>query len=107
MKIINMIRQILAPKYKVAALILIVLMSFSAILEIISLGMLMPLVTSFTIPKLFETNKYLKMIYDFVNPDSLQQFMIYSAMAMIAVYVLKNIYFHRVRLRRPEENVSS
>lgn len=92
MKIINMIRQILAPKYKVAALILIVLMSFSAILEIISLGMLMPLVTSFTNPKLFETNKYLKMIYDFVNPDSLQQFMIYSAMAMIAVYVLKNIY---------------
>ena len=92
MKILTMIRQILAPKYKFAALVLIVMMSIGALLEIAALAMLMPLVTAFAQPELFQTNKYLKAIYDFTAPANLQQFMIYAASAMIVTYVLKNLY---------------
>ena len=53
MKILKMIRQILAPKYKFAALVLIVMMSIGALLEIAALAMLMPLVTAFAQPELF------------------------------------------------------
>ncbi|MBR2508464.1 MAG: ABC transporter ATP-binding protein [Lentisphaeria bacterium] len=92
MKILKMIRQILAPKYKFAALVLIVMMSIGALLEIAALAMLMPLVTAFAQPELFHSNKYLKAVYEFVSPSSLQQFMIYAAATMIITYLLKNIY---------------
>ena len=92
MKTINMIRQILAPKYKAAGLLLIAAMFFGALVEIAALAMLMPLVTAFTDPTLFQRNKYLKIVYDYVNPANLEQFMIVAAAAMIAVYILKNLY---------------
>ena len=87
-----MIRQILAPKYKIAGILLIAAMFLSALAEIAALAMMMPLVTAFTDPTLFQRNKYLKAIYDFVNPATFEQFMIVAAAMMIAVYVLKNIY---------------
>lgn len=92
MKILKMLRQILTPKYKFAAVILIIMMSISALLEIAALSMLMPLVTAFTQPELFKSNKYMKICYDFAAPDSLHQFMIYSAATLIIVYVFKNLY---------------
>lgn len=92
METVNMIRQILAPKYKIAALLLIIMMSIGALLEIAALAALMPLVTAFAQPELFQTNKYLKAVYDFVQPENLNQFMIYAAIAMIITYVIKNIY---------------
>lgn len=92
MKTVNMIRQILAPKYKIAGLILIVMMSIGALLEIAALGTLMPLITAFAQPELFQTNKYLNAVYVFSKAESLQQFMIYAAVAMIMIYIIKNLY---------------
>ena len=92
MKTVNMIRQILAPKYKIAGLILIVMMSIGALLEIAALGTLMPLITAFAQPELFQTNKYLNAVYVFSRTESLQQFIIYAAVAIIMMYIIKNLY---------------
>ncbi len=92
MKTLKMVRQILAPKYKIAAVFLIISMFFGALLEIVSLAMLMPLVSAFADPGLFERNKYLKMIYDFIAPADMRQFIIFAACILIVIYLLKNIY---------------
>ena len=92
MKTVNMIRQILAPKYKIAAVFLVLAMFIGALLEIAALAMLMPLVTAFTDPKLFENNKYLKTAYDFSHAADLRQFIIIAAIILIVIYILKNTY---------------
>lgn len=92
MNIINMIRQILLPKYKIAAIFLIFSMFIGALLEILALAMLMPLVTAFTNPDLFRSNKYLKIAYDIIAPEDLKSFIIIAAASLIALYILKNVY---------------
>ena len=92
MNTLNMIRQILLPKHKIAAVFLIFAMLFGALLEIVALAMLMPLVTAFTNPELFKSNKYLKIAYDFLNPADLRSFIIICAVALIILYIVKNIY---------------
>lgn len=92
MKTINMIRQILSPKYKIAAVFLVFAMFIGALLELISLTMLMPLVTAFADPKLFTSNKYLKLAYNFSHAADLRQFIIIAALILIVLYILKNVY---------------
>lgn len=92
MELINMIRRILSPKYKLAALFLVFAMFVGALLEILSLALLMPLIAAFTDPKLFSTNKYLKIAYDFSHAENLRQFIILAAAVLIVLYIFKNIY---------------
>ena len=92
MNTVNMIRQILPPKYKIAAVLLILAMFIGAMLELAALALLMPLVTAFADPSLFQTNKYLKMAYDFSCAADLRQFIIIAAVALIVLYILKNVY---------------
>lgn len=92
MKTINMIRQILSPKYKIAAVFLVFAMFIGALIEVVSLTMLMPLVTAFADPELFTSNKYLKLAYDLSHASDLRQFIIIAASILIVLYILKNVY---------------
>ena len=92
MNTVNMIRQILPPKYKIAAVLLVLAMFIGAMLELAALALLMPLVTAFADPSLFQTNKYLQMAYDFSCAADLRQFIIIAAVALIVLYILKNVY---------------
>lgn len=75
---------------KIAALF--ALMVIGAFLELLGIGMIMPVIAMLAEPGLMEQNKYLKIIYDTVNPASEGQFLLILCAVVAALYAGKNIY---------------
>jgi ABC-type bacteriocin/lantibiotic exporter with double-glycine peptidase domain len=83
---------LLSRKEKAELLALIALMSGGAFMELLGLGLVMPVVAVLANPELLEQNKYLKAIHDFVNPSSNASFLLWLCLAVAVLYVLKNAY---------------
>jgi len=83
---------ILSPKEKLITLALLIMMVISSVLELLGIGLLMPVIALFTKPELIEQNKYLKLIHDFINPSSNSSFLITLCIILIVLYIGKNLF---------------
>ena len=71
---------------------LFLLMLVSTALELLGIGLIMPVIALLSKPELIEQNKFLKAVYDFIAPDSYKSFMIILCVTLIALYILKNLF---------------
>lgn len=92
LKIINKFSCILNKQQKVRVIIIGIMMVIGAFLETLGVGLILPLVTAITTPNFIETNQYARMVCDFFDLHTTRTFMIVVIVAMIFVYVFKNLY---------------
>jgi ABC-type bacteriocin/lantibiotic exporter with double-glycine peptidase domain len=63
-----------------------------SLLELIGIGAVVPFILLLTKPEMIESNRYIKFIYDIVQPDSFRDFMVIMAGGLIIFFILKNLY---------------
>ena len=72
--------------------LLILLLFIAANLELMGIGLVMPVIALLSNPALFEQNRYLKLCRDLLNPSSTEQFVFILCLVIAAIYILKNCY---------------
>lgn len=73
-------------------LLLVLMLFVAANLELMGIGMLMPLVACLTNPELFDQNRYLKLCKDLLSPSNHERFLFVLCLVIGGVYVIKNCY---------------
>ena len=91
-KILKNVWSLLTEREKLTVVILLVLMLLSSALELLGIGLVMPVIALLSKPELIEQNRYLKAVYDLVAPDSYRTFMIILCIALIILYIMKNLF---------------
>ena len=77
---------------KLQMLLIAAMMAVGALLEIIGIGLVLPVVALVSKPDLIEQNKYLKLLSNFMHPASHESFIITLCVVIIVLYVGKNIF---------------
>lgn len=91
-EILNKLRAIYDKKQKIKFLFLFCGIFISACLELLGISLVLPFINVVMNPSIIETNKIFKAVYDFFNIGSTQGFLIFLALLLVFVYILKNIY---------------
>ena len=68
------------------------MMVATAFLEILGLGLVMPVIALISKPELIEQNHYLNLVHDMICPSSNESFIIILCTALIVLYVGKNLF---------------
>ena len=90
--ILQKIWNLLSKRERAYVLLLIASLVVAALFELVGIGLIMPIIALLSKPDLIQQNKYLKLIYEFVNPQSQQQFIIILCFSVIAIYIFKNLF---------------
>ena len=61
-------------------------------LEVLGIGAILPFIALLSKPEYIQENAYLRQVYDWIEPTSLNQFIIWMGAGMMGIYILKNIY---------------
>lgn len=91
----NMIKKvyrILDAHQKSRMFILLVLILGGALFETLGVSAILPLVSAVTDPTIIETDKKYKYVYDLLGLSSYKSFILFMALGLVAVYVVKNVY---------------
>ena len=91
-KMITMLWPIFNRKEKWTVAFLFLLIFIAASLEVLGIGALLPFIALLSKPGLVESNVYLNKLYRMVDPGTANEFMIWLGFALIAIYIIKNIY---------------
>ncbi len=84
--------QSLSPREKIKFYGIVMMMIFGALMELVGIGLIMPVVALLTNPSLMDQNRYLGIVRDFINPSSTKSFILVLCVAIAVVYALKNIF---------------
>ena len=84
--------RLLTPAEKCGLFPLLLLMIVGAFLELIGLGLIMPVIAILANPLLIEQNKYLNAIHTFINPASNKTFLLTLCFGVAAIYLVKNVF---------------
>ena len=87
--VINKLRRIIPPQYKFTAIVLVLMMALSAILELCMLGLLMPLVLAVSTPDWSSGQGLIAKFYRWCGSPQEQHFIVYLAVLLIVFAVLK------------------
>ena len=85
--ILKKLWSLLTPKEKLITVALLVMMLISSALELLGIGLVMPVIALLAQPELIEQNKYLHAIYTFLNPASHNSFLITLCVMLIVLYI--------------------
>lgn len=91
-RIVNKFRMILSKQQKKRIIIITIMMIFGAFLEMLGVGLIIPLVTAVTTPGIIEENEKVKFICERFDLHSTNTFIILVIVMLIFVYIFKNIY---------------
>lgn len=94
MKLLKRINNILTKRQRQVIGIMFCMMLVGAALETIGTSMILPFISVATNPQSVLENKYLRYVYDLFGLKSPSSFMILLVVALISVYVVKNIYLY-------------
>lgn len=72
--------------------LLLVLMFAAANMELLGIGLLLPVVALLTNPALIHQNFYLEQIYRILNPSSTKSFLLILCGLIVAVFLFKNLF---------------
>lgn len=84
--------KLLDPKEKLQVIALFICMLISACLELLGIGLIIPVIALLAKPELMDQNKYLKLFKAFVNPSSDKNFVILLGILIIALFIFKNLF---------------
>lgn len=92
LKLIIDLLSLFSKKEKIEILGLFFMIVLGSCLEGLGIGAISPFIVLLSRPEAINSNQYLQWLYQYLSPQSLQQFMIWGIIMMIALYVVKNIY---------------
>ena len=92
MNVLRRIYAILTPRQKKIMSVMFFMMLIGAALETIGTSMILPLITVAMNPESVLSSGKLKMVYDLLGLQSPKSFLILLIIALIIIYVVKNIY---------------
>jgi len=90
--ILKKIGSLLTPKEKLITISLLIMMLISSVLELLGIGLVLPVIALLAKPELIEQNKYLHAVYSFISPSSHNSFLIILCIMLIVLYILKNLF---------------
>lgn len=93
-EIILKFKKILNRRQKVRVIIIGILMVIGAILETLSVSMIVPLISVVINPQIIETNEYAKMVCEVFDIQSSRIFTILVIIALICLFILKNVFLY-------------
>ncbi len=70
--------------------LLLLLMTIAGNLELLGIGLILPIIALLTNPALVQQNYYLHLVYDFIHPSSNKSFLLILCLLVSLVYLLKN-----------------
>lgn len=91
-RLIDQIRYIFTKEQKIKFMLLLIIIVFTTFLELLGVTAIMPLIDVMTVPESIETTWYLHWIYTNLHFSGKDQFLIFLAGGLIAIYILKNIF---------------
>lgn len=91
-RIVKKISMILNKQQKVRVIIIGVLMFIGALLETLSVGMMLPLLTTVMDENIIETNQYVRRICEFLDIHSARTFIVAVLILMMILFVAKNLF---------------
>jgi ABC-type multidrug transport system fused ATPase/permease subunit len=77
---------------KKVALFLVFMIFLGVLLEMFGIGIVIPLITLLSSPEPLKTSPFLGRLYDWLQPESETQFIVWNLAGVILLYVVKNIY---------------
>jgi ATP-binding cassette, subfamily B, bacterial PglK len=77
---------------KKVALLLVFMIFFGVVLEMFGIGVIIPLITLFSSPEPLKASPFLSRIYDWLQPESETQFIVWNLAGVILLYAVKNFY---------------
>ncbi len=92
LSLLKKLASLLSPREKFICVIFVLMMVVNAFMEMIGIGLIMPVIALLSKPELIQQNKYLKMIYDFLSPESNQQFLVILCFLLMGLYLVKNAF---------------
>lgn len=92
MSIINKLSYIFDRKQKIRFGFLVVIIAIGSLLELLGVAAIMPLVDVVTNPSKIHSDKVYSAIFEKVNLDNDKQFIMLFIFALIAIYIVKNVY---------------
>ena len=94
MDILIKLLKVMNRKQKAQMVVLGFMMLIGAFIETLSVSMLIPLIEVIMNPGNLEEHSQMKRIFEFFHLDNMHQFTVLMILALIAVFVLKNIYLY-------------
>ncbi len=92
LKILKKFRVILNKRQKIKVLLIALMMIVGAALETIGVSLIIPIITTILDPTIIETNQLAKAFCSLFGIQTANAFMIVVIVALILVYVLKNLF---------------
>ncbi len=89
---VKKIYSILDSHQKSRMFILMIMILGGALFETFGVSSILPLVSAVTDPSIIEKNDKYKMAYDFMKAPSYEAFILYMALILVAIYIVKNVY---------------
>ena len=83
---------LLTTKEKLICLGLLLMMLLSAAMEIVGIGLVMPIIALLSKPELIDQNKYLSIAKSFVQPSSNESFLLVLCVLIILILIAKNSF---------------
>ena len=77
---------------KKIALLLVFMILLGVVLEMLGIGIIIPLITLFSSSEPLKTSPFLGTLYDWLQPESETQFIVWNLAGVILLYAVKNIY---------------
>ena len=77
---------------KKISLLLLVMILVGTVFEMLSIGVVIPLITLFSSPDPLKASPLLRRFYDWTNPESQVQFIVWVLAGVVLLYVVKNFY---------------
>ena len=71
---------------------LLFLMFLAANMELLGIGMLLPVVAVLTNPELLHQNRFLSLIYQLINPASTKSFLLTICCLIVVIFLAKNLF---------------
>lgn len=80
------------PRERLFFYLLLLLMFVAANLELLGIGLLLPVVALLTNPALIHQNYFLELVYRFLNPSSTKSFLLLLCVLIALVFLVKNLF---------------
>lgn len=90
-RFIQQVKYIFDRKQKVQLFLLLFIVIFTTFVELLGVAAIMPLIEIMMNPNFIQNTSYLKAIYDTLHFNGTTSFLIFLAITLIIVYVIKNI----------------
>lgn len=90
--VISKIWNLFDAKERIYLLMLYILILGGACLEVVGIGMVLPVVALLSNSSLLHDNIYLHWLYSLINPASRNVFLIWLGVGLIVIYLFKNLY---------------